>query len=237
MAHAYVAAGEKDAMLEEARGFAARELGLSGAANPDIIVRSYALFSVEDARALRDIAALAPVGGGEKAVIVSVERMFHEAQNALLKLFEEPPEGTTLILIVPTAGIVLGTLRSRLVPLPLEKSSARAKAAAPIGEAAQAFFDAAPAAREKIVAKLLDRAKSDNDDEKQAARADALRILEALEASAHEKWASGALPPKESHTYALLLRDLDRFIPILHERSAPLKQIFEHILIVLPRGL
>lgn len=237
MAHAYVAAGEKEAMLKAARGFAARALGLAGNANPDIIIRSYALFSVDDARALRDIASLSPVGGKSKAVIVSVERMFHEAQNALLKLFEEPPEDTTLILIVPAAGILLGTLRSRLAPLPLEGNSARSKARAPLGEVAQAFLEAAPAAREKIVAKLLDRAKSDNDDEKQAARADALRILEALETSAHEKWASDALPPKESHSYALLLRDLDRFIPILHERSAPLKQIFEHVLIALPRGL
>lgn len=217
-------------MLEAARGFAARELGLSGDANPDIIVRQFALFSVEDARALRDIASLSPVGGGGKAVVVAAERIFHEAQNAMLKLFEEPPEDTTIILIVPTMGVLLPTLRSRLVALPMDGARS-----AP-SESARSLLDAAPAAREKIVAKLLDRAKSDDDDQKQAARAEALRLLEAIETKAHGAWASGKLAPKDASAYALLLRDLDRFIPILHQRSAPLKQIFEHVLLVLPRG-
>jgi hypothetical protein len=232
--HAYIYAGGREEGTEEARGFAARELSLEGEANPDIIERSYSLLSVEDARALRDIATLSAVGGGSKVLIVSVERMFHEAQNALLKLFEEPPEDTVLILIVPTTGIVLGTLRSRVVPLP---SVPKKRKTAPMDGIGSEFLEAGAAGREKLISKLLDRSKSDKDEEKQAARADSLRILEALERRTHEAWVAKDVAPKKAGEYAQFLNELDRFIPILHERSAPLKQIFEHVLIVLPSGL
>ena len=41
-----------------------------------------------------DVAASAPFVGDYKVVIISASRAYHQAQNALLKLFEEPPEGT-----------------------------------------------------------------------------------------------------------------------------------------------
>ena len=41
-----------------------------------------------------ELAAGAPFAGEHKVVIIAANRAYHEAQNALLKLFEEPPPGT-----------------------------------------------------------------------------------------------------------------------------------------------
>ncbi|HEX7651515.1 MAG TPA: hypothetical protein VF439_02250 [Candidatus Paceibacterota bacterium] len=233
--HAYVVEGEPEDGIRRALGFAGRELSLSADANPDVIVRRYGLFSVDDARALADIARLSSTQGGAKAVIVSATRLFHEAQNALLKLFEEPPPDTYLFLVVPSAGMLLPTMRSRIMALPEDgpKRNEPRNAEGVAGE----FLGAGAAAREKIVAKLLAQAKSDKDEDKQAARADALTLAEGLARSAHAKWLDAKPGGAEEKSLRAYLADLDSFIPILHERSAPLKLIFEHLLLSVPRGL
>jgi DNA polymerase-3 subunit delta' len=52
-------------------------------------------------------------GGARAAVIADAEWLNQEAQNALLRLLEEPPERTTLVLVAASAAGLLTTLRSR----------------------------------------------------------------------------------------------------------------------------
>lgn len=219
--HAYFFAGEREVGVAAALAYGTDTLGLSGPSNPDIFVFRYALFSVDDARKVIRLSDQAAVTGERKLVVIAADRLFHEAQNALLKLFEEPPPDTTLVLVVPTAGILLSTLRSRLLPLAGDEAR--------VSDEARAFIAASGAEREKMVAKLLERAKSDKDEEKQAARGEALRLVEGLAAVAYSAWKE-----KGSAEFALFARELDRFIPILHERSAPLKPILEHTLLTVP---
>ncbi len=217
--HAYLYVGGKEAGIAAARAFLATR-GLTGTDNPDISVFSYeGLFSVEDARRIVSLASQASVAGKEKALILATERIFHESQNALLKTFEEPPEGTILILIIPAEGVLLPTLRSRLVQLPATKEAASPEA--------EAFLRASQSEREKIVARLLTRTKDAKDEEKQAARMEAMRLCQGLMVAISTK----DIPERE-----VLLSELSRFMPILHTSSAPLKLIFEHLLIVLPKG-
>lgn len=226
--HAYLYAGDSETGIVRARAFADTELDLRGEGNPDLAVFEYGLFSVEDARRISVFASQSAIGGGQKAIVLSVGRVFHEAQNALLKLFEEPEEGTTLILIVPAEGILLPTLRSRLMLLPGDEGPARSL----MSEASEQFLKAGKAEREKLVTKLVARTKSDKEEDRQEARIEAIGILAGITHSAYE--ARKSTPSKELD---LLLRDLDRFAPILHERSAPYKLIFEHLRIVMPDTL
>ncbi|MCH7564301.1 MAG: hypothetical protein IH968_10810 [Gemmatimonadetes bacterium] len=75
------------------------------------------------ARSLRSRAQKKPsMGPRQVFVIAQAESLVpqeasQEAGNALLKLLEEPPEGTTLILTSSAPGQVLTTIRSRTVPL------------------------------------------------------------------------------------------------------------------------
>ncbi|MES2931278.1 MAG: hypothetical protein V4682_01090 [Patescibacteria group bacterium] len=227
--HAYLYIGAHEPGIRAARAFAAENLGIDGANHSDLAVFSYeGLFPKEHAHRIITLASQAPVEGDKKLIVIAAGRLFPPSQNALLKLFEEPSEGTTLILIVPAEGMLLPTLRSRLIELP--------RAEGEIDESARLFLSSSRTEREKLVAKLVARVKSDNKDEdKQAARMEAVRIAEGLIRVAHARQQEASGEEKESLT--LLLADLDRFMPILHTSSAPLKLIFEHLLIVMPESL
>ncbi|KND49596.1 MAG: DNA poymerase III subunit delta' [Parcubacteria bacterium C7867-008] len=228
--HAYVVTGESEQGIAAAIAHAEQELGLVRDNNPDLIVLRHGLFSVDDARTISDRANRAAMNGDQKVIIVSALRLFHEAQNALLKIFEEPPSGTNLILVIPSDGMLLPTLRSRLLPLPGSTNSNT------VSVDASAFLGLNGAAREAFVTKLVDRSKSDTDEVKQAARNEAVRLVEGLMKATYAVRAREADAMKQ-HVLTDFLEDLSRFLPILHERSAPLKLIFEHILLVIPKGL
>ncbi|HVW71769.1 MAG TPA: hypothetical protein VHB93_01295 [Candidatus Paceibacterota bacterium] len=228
--HAFFWVGEQEAGIAAALRYAERDMKLSLTGNPDIIIERYGLLRVEDARRVGDKAALAPLKGSEKLYIIAASRIFHESQNAMLKLFEEPPAGTTLVLIVPSEGDLLYTLRSRLLPLPGETKETV------LSEEVQEFIAGSSAAREKVVERILDDAKSDTDEDKQSARARALQLAEGLAQSGYAVWRKESGPDSRDKLQAFLT-DLDRLIPVLHDRSAPLKPILEHLLITAPKKL
>ena len=59
---------------------------------------------------------LAPAGNGKLLVIENADRVQDDAQNALLKLLEEPPLRLRLVLTSPRPGSLLPTILSRLRP-------------------------------------------------------------------------------------------------------------------------
>lgn len=52
-------------------------------------------------------------GGHRVAVIADAEWLNHQAQNALLRVLEEPPPATTLVVVAASSAGLLATLRSR----------------------------------------------------------------------------------------------------------------------------
>lgn len=69
-------------------------------------------FGIDDAREARRRAYLS--SAAKTFFIVSVEHTTSEAQNALLKIIEEPPKETHFFILAPSANTLLPTLRSRL---------------------------------------------------------------------------------------------------------------------------
>lgn len=226
--HAYVYGGDRARGIKSTRLYAADTLGLTGEQHPDLVVLEFGLFSVDDAREVARFAANQPVAGEHKLIAIAATRVFHEAQNALLKLFEEPAPGTTLVLIVPSIGMLLPTLLSRVLPLPVE-----AEEESP--DIAEQFLALPASDREKFLSKLVDRSKSDKDEEKQAARGDAIALAEGLmRAAYHKREKTRGDMRAEIDAF---LEDITTFMPLFHERSAPLKLMFEHLALTLPRSL
>jgi DNA polymerase III delta prime subunit len=218
MAHAYYTTGDLEQGIASAYGFVEQELDLPPIANPDVITLRHTSLSVDDVRRLGSLASQASSKGDKKAIIVSASRLFHEAQNAMLKLFEEPVPGLTLILIVPSEGVILPTLRSRLTALP------RAKQEGP--STAEEFLALSVEDRKKRLEKIYNRSKSDKQEEKQEARREALELVQDLTRYFYAQ--------DEGQMKRELLGDLTFFTKTLHERSAPLKLVFEHLQVVLP---
>jgi DNA polymerase-3 subunit delta' len=65
-------------------------------------------------------------GGRRVAVIADAEWLNIEAQNALLRLVEEPPDGTSVLLVTRRATVILPTIRSRCIRVayPSEETTA-----------------------------------------------------------------------------------------------------------------
>lgn len=226
--HAYVVVGKRAEALSRTEDFLSHTYGLSAHANPDFIVRNYGLFSVEDARALATIAPLAPVTGDTKAIVLVVSRIYREAQNALLKLLEEPSSGTVIMLLVPHEAMLLPTVRSRVFVLPhTSKDSAKEHEAS---REAREFLDASPKTRTAIIKKLT---SGKDEDARRALRDTALLIMDGVEVDIYSVYR------KEKHSEkrkALLtvLSDLEVLRGYMYDRAAPVRMIMEHLSLVLP---
>jgi len=70
-------------------------------------------FGIDDVRALTAVAYRAPVVGNRLGVVVVVQTITVEAEQALLKLLEEPPKTTSFLFCVPKSVFLLATLLSR----------------------------------------------------------------------------------------------------------------------------
>lgn len=90
------------------------KLGLSRAGNPDVLLLELETFGVDESRSLSEWAIRKPFGDNRKVAVISAAAVTVEAQNALLKLFEEPPLKTHFFLLTPQARSLLATLLSRV---------------------------------------------------------------------------------------------------------------------------
>lgn len=82
--------------------------------SPDIWWSTHESFGIKDSHNLIGKEARKAFGGGGKFFVLEISSMTPEAQNALLKTFEEPVADTHFFLIVRTVEILLPTLLSRL---------------------------------------------------------------------------------------------------------------------------
>ncbi|MBQ8550720.1 MAG: DNA polymerase III subunit delta' [Clostridia bacterium] len=94
--------------------------------HPDVVTVSPdgKQLTVDKIRALRQNAYLKPTLCDRKVYIVEcADTMNNSAQNALLKVLEEPPTGVVFILLVDSADSMLPTVRSRCITLSLTPPS------------------------------------------------------------------------------------------------------------------
>ena len=112
--HAYCIVGGEEERLELSASLEKKH-GIKAEGNPDLYDRRFASFSIDDARELKSIASTRPTEpSGKKIFIVMADSITAEAQNALLKLLEEPPEYAHFFLVLPSAHILLPTVKSRI---------------------------------------------------------------------------------------------------------------------------
>jgi len=223
--HAFVIEAGVEEGIARAEAWAGKELGIVAKANPDVVVLRYGLFSVEDARKVNAVAMQAPLRDESKMIIIAATRAYHEAQNALLKLFEEPTDDTYLFLILPTLGGLLPTLRSRVQVLKVGTDQHVVAS-----ELAHEFLKATHEKRSAMIKKLT---TGKDEDERRENRDKALAIVNGVEAAAYEAMKKG----NESPAYGALLQDTTQLRDFLYDRSAPVKMLLEHLSLVIPNGL
>ncbi len=132
-----------------------RAQGIETEGNPDIDIRVYPQFSVDDARALCERAITRGVGGTRRVFIVVAGNLTYEAQNTMLKTLEEPAGDALFFLVVPSPEMLLSTVRSRSQMLTLPEDSRISKVDA------HAFLGASASARLDMLKPLIDKDEDD----------------------------------------------------------------------------
>lgn len=158
--HAYIIEGAHDEVTSFLISAIAQYLGIEAKNNPDLSVASYDSFGINEARMLAEMQARAAFGDARKIFIIGARSCSPEAQNALLKTFEEPTVGTHFFLVVPRVEVLLPTLRSRAMLV----SGARAPIADEAKKLAEKFLDTPLESRFVLTKKLADHKKGESVD-------------------------------------------------------------------------
>ncbi|MCX6752777.1 MAG: hypothetical protein NTW62_00305 [Candidatus Nomurabacteria bacterium] len=113
--HAYLIEGNKDEILPSLFSIL-EELKVKTSANPDFYNISLDTFKMDDAENLKSSANQKSFGDKKdtkRIFIISANNFLHNAQNTLLKIFEEPKIDTHFFLITPDKEVFLPTIISR----------------------------------------------------------------------------------------------------------------------------
>lgn len=191
--------------------------------------RQYERFGIDEARELQGVASLKNYESG--TFLLATGALTSEAQQALLKLFEEPQQGTMFVVMLPH-GMLLPTLRSRMMEWPTEqqivmKNSLARDGSEPrretrglfSGQSAVQFLKASGKDRTDFITKLL------KEEDKEQVR----DFLSALEAELYVR-----LTKSNSGQMRQGLGDIAMVRDYLRDRSPSLKMLLEHLALSLP---
>ncbi len=212
MHHAYLCEGPQsllDSLVADARARFSFPLEHS----PDVHVRQFEKFGIDESRWIAGLGSFKSASG-RALFILGIASIASEAQQALLKLFEEPQEGNIYVVLVPH-GTLLPTLRSRLAEYPHKFEDEGSV------KDAKKFLSLSGKDRSDFITKLL----KDDEGTKERVR----DFINALELELHDKLAkSNTLKAREALADISMVRDY------LRDRSPSLKMLLEHLAISLP---
>ncbi len=185
-------------------------LGFQVEKNPDIWSGVFENLGIDDARNITGISVGRPFAGNDRFFLISTNTFTLEAQNALLKTFEDAKEGAHFFLVVPKRNILLPTLASRFVFVARDEEEHKG------GELAKNFFSLSKAKRLKVIEPIV----------KEKDKSAALVFLDALEGESRKARVS------EKEWYTRLF-EAKRY---LNTRGASVKLILEGLALAAPAG-
>ncbi len=203
--HAYLIEGPLIGNREGLFDFLSNTFKHAIQANPDFWHGTFDQFSIDDARALKEAQAQKALSGDRKVFVIETQGMTIEAQNSLLKIFEEPTQGTHIFILIPSSYSIIPTLKSRL-QLIADQSDYQKMASV------KAFIGASIGDRLKMVGEMVE-AKD---------KAGAIELVEGLLHEFHKKGT-----PE-------ILKNLLKVRSYMNDRSPSLKLLLEHTAVILP---
>ncbi len=205
--HAHLLIGRPEELAEEV----AERLKILG---DDVMLDFFDSFTIDDSRRLAERQARRPRVGERQFFVLSIHVISHEAQQALLKVLEEPTAGTHFFLIMTEKARLLPTVLSRLVVLNGADDGAHTGVA-------DHFLSLAPEKRLVMTESLLAEAKSSGNKQRLFDFLDSLELALATvsEQSARQIFAcrsylrsSGSAPKLIFEHLALTLPAVDKVL-------------------------
>ncbi len=104
--HAHIIEGAHIEVVPELLSAIERHMGIYAKGNPDLTVEVHQSFGIDESRTLSSRQTRASFGDETRKIfIISTDSFTREAQNALLKTFEEPTADTHFFIIVPLPNL------------------------------------------------------------------------------------------------------------------------------------
>lgn len=217
--HAFVLVGRPSVVRPQLRELLAQEWNIELSGNPDFLDEQYESFGIDEARTLKERQVSHGFGGNKRVFVISFNFITREAQNALLKVFEEPTSDTCFFLITSSLSALLPTLRSRVQVMRLPENTEGEES----GVDPKKFLAAAPGARLKMIAGFM---KHENEHKK----SDLLALISSLEQELAGQGKLSALDT-DGKTAVSEMLELKNY---LFDRSPSVKMIGEYLCVRLP---
>ena len=203
--HAYFLHYFKDISIK-LKQYLKDRFNISHSQNPDFYHEIYETLTIDDSRKIKQTHSSKSFAENNKRIfIIECRNITHEAQNSLLKIFEEPNEHTHFFLIMPGQHLLIPTLLSRLYII---KSENHNELDRELQEQADIFLKLSPKKRLEYVEGM--------------SKENALHLLSCLEKSFHVK---GVEKNKDILEKIIKIRDY------MNDRSPSMKQLLEFIAI------
>ncbi len=214
--HAYCILGNSEGIINELKTFLLNELDFPTVDNPDFWHGNFEVMDIEDGRAIKNSHQNKPIKGDKKIFVVSANFITEKAQNAMLKLFEEPRGDTHFFLVLPSLSNIIPTFRSRLFIIDTSES---ADSIINPKEFLQMSYGKRMDAVKKICENVSDEEKS---------KIEIIKFINAIEAEIFTH--QSVLSPRLSAS----LEEIEKVRQYASEQSPSLKMLLEHLAIILP---
>ncbi len=225
--HAYLIEGVSEEIIPELFKFV-ESMGIKVSGNPDFYNISIDTFKVEDARNLKSVEHEKGFSTDKKIYIISANNFLLEAQNTLLKIFEEPIEGTHFFLVVPDKNALLRTLVSRFYVISARVDLAEKKNE--FKEDAEKFIEMLLGNRISFIKELLTEPEEEEEEEVlqlDSNRSKALKFLNSLETTLVSKAAFDTKVDFFGHIFKVR--------EFINQPGSSVKTLMESVALMMPR--
>ncbi len=221
--HAYLIEGNRENIFSQVSSYLEKELQFSLKNNPDFWQGDFDTFGINDGRNINElqnkkaIAGSNPktFGSGKQIFIIKTNFITREAQNSLLKMFEEPTDNTHFFIIMNSSEVLLPTLKSRLMTIRHESSNNSQV------DFAKEFLGVGMSDRLRMIKKFF----GDTKKKIPADKSGAIEFLNELEKQLKQKTDFR----KTSKEDVAIFNEIIKCRSYLNDRSPSVKMLLEHL--------
>ncbi|MEK7552128.1 MAG: hypothetical protein AAB534_01805 [Patescibacteria group bacterium] len=220
--HAFLYISEDENALLILTDFLKTNLDFDINSNLDYWQKDTDTFGIDESRELKNRHLSKALGeSGRKVFVVRTKFITNEAQNALLKILEEPQPNSFFFFILPSSENLLPTLMSRFMPIKrmADRPKREKSVAAPFEM--DYFLSLSIPARIRLLAQIIE----DKD------KGEAKKFLNHLEVALRKKVKLKEISDEQVNAFEIISKSRN----YLNNRSASVKIILENVAMVIPR--
>ncbi len=225
--HAYLIEGSGEEIIPELFEFI-ESIGVKTTNNPDFSHIILDSLKAGEARSLRSQSLERGISTNKRVFVISVNNFLIEAQNTLLKMFEEPIPNTMFFLVIPDSVVILPTLLSRLYLIRMKDDSNENQ------KEVENFLKMSSSARIDFIKEMIAKAKEDDEEELLSAdsvRSKAIKFLNTLEKVLHEKLISKKVQYSEVDYFYQIIKAREYLL----QPGSSTKSLMESVALVVPK--